>query len=106
MDRDTRLNLVMLAILALAFIVVGTLDFQEEIRLEEAREKRAADLAAGYCLPRMGQRTVWEWNGEGESARLRCVVFDNVGYGRAPRVILDAEPAGLDRLALFRRDVD
>lgn len=91
-----------ICVLLLAFAVVGGIDYEEAKRQEVLRQARAVDLAAGTCLPRPGQRTVWEWTGEGDDARLRCVIFAPISEGSRPTVaIMEATPAGLDRLALF-----
>lgn len=91
-----------LCLLMAIFAVVGEMDYQDARHLEALREERAASLAASVCLPRPGQRTVWQWQqDDGGEARLRCVVFDLGADPARPRVVMDASPAGLDRLALW-----
>lgn len=107
-----------IGVLLIAFGIVGVIDFEEELRLEAARQERAVSLAASHCLPRPGQETRWTWKDadgtavtplraqgqrpDPETIRLYCAVYDAPAvYGRAPNLVLSAAPAGLDKLALF-----
>lgn len=91
-----------IAVLVGALALVGTVDYEEEVRLDALRQQRDAQVAAGACLPKPGQETRWTWQPDeaGGAGRLACSVYEPVGKSGALRLVSTTAPAGMDRLAL------
>lgn len=75
----------LLLVLLLAYGVAGRIDYDEAQRQREAvRQVRELAMAAQWCGPKPGQRTVQEWQG----GRLQCAIYEGqAGYGMAPRLV-------------------
>lgn len=82
----------LLALVLFAYGVAGRLDYEDaKLRDEAARQIRALVSAASWCGPKPGQVARQEWR----DGRLHCAIYENTGYGRAPRIVAQAEAPAL-----------
>jgi hypothetical protein len=82
--------------------LVGHLDYVDEMKMELAHKEKMTQLAADYCLPRLGQHTVIAWHQAGDEDQLACAIYEESSQVGEPRVVLTEPAKGLGRLALFQ----
>ncbi|MDD5249673.1 MAG: hypothetical protein PHY45_11840 [Rhodocyclaceae bacterium] len=91
-SKDWIKTAVLLLVLLLAYGAAGRMEFDDARTGEEAaRQARELVMAAQWCGPKPGQRSVQEWR----DGRLHCEIYEHTGYGRTKRIVAQLDAPAL-----------
>ena len=69
-------------------------DHRDAELMESLARERVFYAGQDTCTPGPGQRAIQTW--DSAAKRIHCEIHENVGYGRAPRVVLQVSLPTLD----------